>query len=259
MRLRTNIDQHVDEILELTLEGAKRALSSNLIGVYLRGSLATGDFVRGTSDIDLLVITEHRVEKAEFSALFSFHKRLAELPNPYAKHLEIAYVDRQSMWHFEPGIQHPTLYRGEQLTWAEHRENWILERWVVREHGQALIGPEPKTLIAPISPDDLRTAVQVRLQDWVKWANQADDPDWALPLGHKRYVVETMCRALYTLAFEELPSKHQAIEWAIENFPEPYRSTVEGSRTWKSDGLPDPATKLEIRNFVNWAASTRKF
>src|SRR5207247_1945094 len=137
----------------------------------------------------------------------------------------------------------------------EHRDNWILERWTLRECGVTLLGPDPRTLIDPIARDELRAAVRNRLRDWADWADQPDDPDWLLPCGHKAYVVETMCRALYTLACGELSSKPRAVAWALETFREPWRSTVGRSRAWRTDNAPDPTSVPEVRRFVRWAAS----
>ena len=96
----------VDEILAALIPGVQSALADNLVGVYLRGSLATGDFI-DTSDIDFVVATERPVSDAEAEALIALHARLAALPNPYADRLEGAYIDRASLRRFEPGRQLP--------------------------------------------------------------------------------------------------------------------------------------------------------
>ena len=244
-----------EEILRRLVLGLPQALKGNLVGLYLRGSLATGDFSSATSDLDLLAVTEQPVSKAEFAALAALHAELAGSSNPYANRIEIAYVDRGALEKYEPGLRHPTLYEGEALRWEEHRTNWILERWSLREQGVALLGPDPEALIEPVSRRQVREAVIARLQDWADWANQPDDPDWSLPLAHKRYVVETMCRALHTLACGELAGKHHAAEWASVNLPAPWRSTVERSRAWQGDASPSAEIVKDVRQFVLWAAA----
>lgn len=243
------------EMLAALLSAIRQALGDNLVGVYLRGALAMGGFIPSTSDLDLLAVTEQPVDDAEFAALASLHARQAASPNPYARRLEIAYIDRAALQRFQRGMRHPTLGQGEVLARTEHRDNWILERWSVRERGVALLGPDPLTLIDPISPADLRAAVRSRLQDWADWADQPDDPDWLLPRSHKAYVVETMCRALYTLACGELSTKARAVAWATAALPEPWRSTVERSRAWRADNTVDPAIVPEVMRFVRWVAS----
>ena len=93
------------------------------------------------------------------------------------------------------------------------------------------------------------------MSDWEDWANDHEDTDWSLPRAHKAYVIETMCRALHTLARGELASKERSVAWAVENLPEPWSLTVGRSRSWHGDDTPDPALVPEVRRFVLWAAS----
>jgi predicted nucleotidyltransferase len=247
----------VAEILDLLLVGIKDALANNLVGIYLRGSLATGDFDPAGSDIDFLVVTERPVSTQQFDLLAALHGRLAHLSNRYGNDLEGAYLPREAAKRFTPGDAHPTIYRGEDLRWSEHGSNWLLERWTVREQGTVLFGPEPKTLIDPISSDDLREAVRVRLGDWAEWARDTSNPEWQQgTLGHKAYVVETMCRALFTLREGKLCSKPRAVEWALGALPEPWRSTVVCSQVWHNSRKVDPTVIPEVRDFVLWTAAS---
>ncbi len=250
----------VADILERLLQGLRRELAGNLVGVYLRGSLAYGGFDADTSDLDILVVTERPIDSATFMRLFDFHRRIAETPNPYAKHIEIAYLDREAVWEFRPGQRHPTLERGEseRLKWQEHGWNWVLERWTVREFGKTLYGPDPRTLIRPISSEEIVQAVCARLRDWAEWARDESDPDWQLPKSHKAYVVETMCRALYTLENGRLASKSQSIAWALQHLPQTWRELVSRSRQWRTDHRVDLSVNPEVRRFVLWVASSRK-
>jgi hypothetical protein len=246
--------QQITAILDTLVSEIEQTLQDNLVGIYLRGSLATGDVLE-TSDVDVLAVTERPVDDGEFARLEALHSRIASLPNAYANRLEIAYIDRPALKRFRPGLRHPTLGQGERLAWSEHHDNWILERWTVREVGIALRGPDPKTLIDPIPTEALVQAVRHRLADWVEWANDADDPDWLLPRSHKAYVVETMCRALYTLAYGTMPGKRQAVAWASTTLPEPWLSLVNRSQTWRTDDTVDLTINPQVRRFVLWVAS----
>jgi hypothetical protein len=253
-RLDLRPSNQITEILDALVAGIEQALDRNWVGIYVRGSLATGDLL-DTSDIDLLAVTERPINEDTFAKLAALHARIAALPNDYANRIEIAYVDRAALRRFRPGLRHPTLGQGEQLAWSEHGDNWLLERWTLREFGVALRGPDPRTLIDPITTDELVRAVRLRLGDWVDWANDPDDTDWLLPRSHKAYVVETMCRALYTLARGALSSKVQAVAWALETVPEPWLSLVRQSQSWRTDDTVDPAINPQVRNFILWVAS----
>ena len=250
---KASVTAEVREILAELVPGVRAVLGENLVGVYLRGSLATGDFL-DTSDIDYLVATERPVSDAEFAALVEMHARLAALPNKYADRLEGAYIDRESLKRYEPGRRHPTVYCESSLAWVEHEHHWKLERWVLREKGVALFGPDPRSLIDPISAEELRDAVRARLRDWGKWAAEPDDPEWLPAGGHQAYVVETICRALYTLTFGELVSKRKAAEWAVSALPEPWRNLIEKAVARRADPSPDPDSVADLLGFVEWAA-----
>ena len=248
----------VAAVLLALARGAAAALGDNLVGMYLRGSLALGDFDPATSDVDFFAITERAIVFDEFARLAALHAALARLPNRYGDQLEGAYVERAAAWRYEPGRRFPTIGRGESLERAEHGANWVIERWTVREHGAPLAGPDPRTLIAPVSREEIHKAVRARLPDWADWADWARrpaDPAWRSHRGHKAYVVETMCRALCTLTTGDLPSKSRAVAWALANVPLPWRETVVRSQVWRGDPSPDDSMNAEVQLFVLWACA----
>ncbi len=258
----TAVAAHPTEIallIEALFGGVRDALGDNLLGFYLRGSLALGGFNPETSDVDILVVTERPVSEAEFEALDSLHARIPAGDNQYGRHYEVSYVDRASLKRFRPGERrHPTADSDWPFGWAEHRDNFVLERWMVRERGVSLVGPDPKTLIEPISADDLRAAVVSELRARMEhWAGGDEPPDWMDTRYYQAFEIETICRALYTLEFGELPTKPQAVTWALDALPQPWRALVEWSQEHRADKTPDDAKIPEIMRFVRWAASER--
>lgn len=251
----THIPEAAEQLIATLRAAIQAQLPDNLVGLYLRGSLVMGDFQPETSDVDLLAVTERRVSDAEFARLLDLHNTIAQSDNPFATRFEIAYIDRASLRRYQPAQRFPTLGQGETLVWAEHGSNWILERWMVREHGIALLGPPPQTLIDPIEPAQMVDAVRDRLQDWVEWASDTNDPEWHWPRRHKAYVVETMCRVLYTLAHGEIGSKPQSVLWACQDLPEPWRSLVERSQAWRTDDTLDDTLITPVRDFILWTAA----
>ncbi|MEF2277268.1 aminoglycoside adenylyltransferase domain-containing protein [Deinococcus sp. YIM 134068] len=240
-------------MLDALLPGVRAALGGDLLGVYLRGSLALGDFDPETSDVDYLAVTVRPVSEAQFAALARLHDRLAALPGRYAHHLEGSYINRAALRYFGPHERrHPTVGPDWAFGWGDHGGNWVLERWIVRERGVTLLGPDPKSLIAPISAEDLKGGVREELRSWT---SQPDEPAWLLRRSYQAFAVETMCRALFTLHTGELPSKPRAVAWALGSLPEPWRELAGRSREWRRDDTPGPATLPEIMRFVRWAAA----
>ena len=80
----------------------------------------------------------------------------------------------------------------------QHGADWIIQRYILRERGITVTGPDPKNLIAPVSSADLHWAVSEILQNWIK--HFLDDPGKLKSRGYQSYTVLTLCRILYTLS-----------------------------------------------------------
>ncbi|AWN22613.1 hypothetical protein DKM44_04685 [Deinococcus irradiatisoli] len=249
------LDTEAAELLRALLAGQREMLGERLVGLYLRGSLVAGDFDPLTSDVDALCIVDTAVTDAEFGRLVALHQRLADLPNRFATDLELAYLSREAARRWRPGEAHPTLSRGSgSLTYQVHGENWVLERWTILNAGESrLYGPAPQELFDPVTFAQLRAAVLHRLRDWQAFALTPQDPAWG-HRGHAAYVIETMCRALQTLATWQLGSKRAALRWAQVNLPEPWRDLSVRAPQWKSDAAHDPALNRTVQAFVLWTA-----
>src|SRR5215467_233000 len=117
----------VVDMLHALQAGAQEALGTNLLALYLRGSLVTGDFDPEASDIDFFAVTKQRLSEREFATLEALHAGFATLPNRYGDQLEGPYLDHDAARRFCPGERHPTIARNEPLLWREHYANWVFE------------------------------------------------------------------------------------------------------------------------------------
>src|SRR5687768_17507229 len=66
-------------------------------GMYLDGSLASGDFNPASSDIDFVVTTTGVLPGDLVAALATMHKRFAAGDSPWAQRLEGSYIPQQEM------------------------------------------------------------------------------------------------------------------------------------------------------------------
>jgi predicted nucleotidyltransferase len=78
-------------LLRELLKSVQAVLGDQFIGMYLEGSLASGDFDR-ESDIDFVVVTDQEISDDLFSALKTMHERIAALDSPWADELEGFYL-----------------------------------------------------------------------------------------------------------------------------------------------------------------------
>lgn len=223
-------------VLEELVAGARLALGDNLVGVYLQGSFAVGD-ADEHSDVDFIAVTERELTAGEQQDVHTLHERLFQLPSPWAQHLEGSYMTRAQLCRVDPGR---TLWfyvdNGEtEPVWDNH-DNSAVVRWSLREHGVVLEGPDPATLVDPISGDELRREVLWVIDDFGDWLRARET--WSARL--QTLAVISYCRILHTLETGTIASKRASGEWAREALDAEWRALIDRAL----DDRPDPWSKV---------------
>ncbi len=210
----------VNQVLNLLLTRASAILGEQLTGLYLYGSLSSGDFHPQSSDIDFAFVTEAVLPPETVAALEAMHHEIWASGLKWAAKLEGAYVPKSLIRRHDPhGPAVPTVNEGAFYV-AALGSDWIIQRHVIRECGVVLAGPNPKTLIDPLSPDDIRQSVLGVLREW--WFPMLENPSWLAEHGsvYHAYAVVSLCRALHALRHGTIVSKPVAARWAQERHPE---------------------------------------
>jgi hypothetical protein len=243
----------VNELLETLLSDVQSILSEELIGFYLDGSLALGDFDPTTSDVDFIAAIARPLSSPAFGALAAMHRRIRDSGRPMATELEGSYIHLSALCrHDTADAIFPNLERGPQevLKLKEHHSDWVIHRYTVREHGIVLFGPPPATLIDPVSADDVRMATAGVLRFWWATPEAAAYVRDAAPEVLAVYVAPTMCRALYALEYGAVVSKPVACRWAVATQDAHWRPIIEGAL----GGQIDEAMRDELVAFVRYVA-----
>jgi streptomycin 3"-adenylyltransferase len=210
------------------LESLRDLLGRNLVAVYLHGSLANGDFRAGSSDIDLLVLTDKPLLRDTKLGLAQTLLERSGKPSP----LELSVLARED---FTPW-RHPAPYQfhySEQwrarLTDDSASTGWLV--WpdgeagtdrdlaahiaMARAHGVALIGPPCAELLPDVPRADLLDAL---LYD----AENAERDVLRDPV----YVILNLCRGLRCARDGALLGKEAGGAWALTALPEAHAAVV---------------------------------
>lgn len=127
-------------------------VGSHFRGMYLYGSLALGDFDPQGSDIDFIVVTDAALSDDLFVALQDIHARFDESLSPWAAKVEAAYIPRDTLRHSAPTpARYPQVEKGRTLVVDQLESGWIFQCYSLREHGVIVAGPDPRTLIDPLT------------------------------------------------------------------------------------------------------------
>lgn len=224
-------------------------LGDRLVGIYLYGSLASGDFDPQRSDIDFLVITTGELPQEIIAALEAMHMRLVASNLKWAKKLEGAYLPQNTLRRYDPDAAPCPGVNECRFLIASPGSDWIIQRHILRQHGVVVTGPARLSeWIDPVQPDDLRYAVRSVLDEWwtpmLAETNEPTAPSFLQRSEYQAYAVLTMCRALHTFEHGCIASKPAAARWAMKTLEERWARLI----AWALDWQPDSPANIQEAN-----------
>lgn len=225
----------LNEVLRELVASMQGILGETFVAACLQGSLAVGDFDQD-SDVDIVIAITQELSNEQVQALQSMHERIYHLDCAWAQHLEGSYFPKDVLRNADQ--------RGELLWYLDHGSrsliqsthcNTLVVRAVVREHGVALAGSDPATLVDPIPVDMLRQEIRAVMRDW--WQSILTNPAQLNNRFYQTYAVLNYCRMLHDLATGTVGSKRAGAEWVKATLDPAWAGLID--RAW--DGRPDPA------------------
>ena len=221
----------VNTVLHVLLKNVQTVLGNHFVGMYVYGSLSSGDFDPRRSDIDFLVVTADRLPDEMIAALKAMHARITARGLKWAKKLEGSYISQHILRRYEPpDAPRPYVNEGSFYL-ARYGNEWTLERHIIREQGIVVKGPAPQTLIDPTTPNDLRRAVVGILHEW--WSPMLHDPARLHSSEYRAYAILTMCRMLHTLQYGTVVSKPVAARWAQKTLGKQWEALIKKALAWQ--------------------------
>ncbi len=240
----------INALLDSLLSHLRLIFQEELVGLYLYGSLTTGDFDPEISDIDLLAATSSGVSDREFEALRAMHRDFVSDNPAWEDRVEVAYLSVTALRTFRSETsQIAVISPGEPFHMKEAGKDYLQNWYAVRESGVALFGPPAKAIIAPITDHEFVQAVR----DYASWMGEA-----AKGKRHRKdqaYAILTMCRALHVHRNGRQVSKRQAAQWAQEQTPEwswLIQSALAWRKAWREDSVDHAATYADTVRFVKF-------
>lgn len=240
----------INSLLETLVSQIENVLSSQMVGVYLYGSLVWGDFDTAISDIDLMVATASALNKQEFRALEQFHLDFISYHPRWKERIEIAYVSVAALHTFKTQSSPiAVISPGEPFHFKTAGIDWLINWYMVREKGVTLRGVVPQTIIPEISKGEFIEAVREQAKGWSHYIYEMRRRP------QQAYGILTLCRALYTCTFAEQVSKKQAALWAAQALPE-WTSLIQNALVWReeyrNEEIDHEATFAETVRFVEF-------
>ena len=240
----------INQILDEILLGAKAILGDNFVGMYLDGSLASGDFDYETSDIDFVVATAVSVTPQQFDQLVAMHQRIGKLDNKWSIELEGAYIPVAALPRYDTAnATHPYIDRGaSHLRWEHLDVDWAIHYYVLNKYGLTIVGPSLQTLVEPVSKTDLQQAVADLLDVW--WVPMIADDSKLKHDGYRCYAIMTMCRMLYTAQMGDVSSKPKAARWVLDTQDTQWHPLANAALQWQGGKLK--VSVADVQAFIQF-------
>jgi hypothetical protein len=228
----------LNAVLEELVASVQETLGSTFVAACLQGSFAVGGFDRH-SDVDWVVALEGELSGDQVQALQAMHERIYRLDCAWAQHLEGSYFPKDVLRRYsERGMQLWYLDNGARSLIRSEHCNSVVVRWTVREHGVALAGPDPATLVDPIPLEVLRQEIRQTMVDWGRQI--LAEPEQYNNRFYQTFIVLSYCRMLRDLLAGSVGSKRTGAEWAKANLDPSWAGLID--RTWA--GRPNPAVAV---------------
>ena len=225
----------VDAVLRELVSGVEQALGDQFVAAYLQGSLAVGDFDE-YSDVDFVIVTDGELTDSRVANLQSMHARIYNGDSKWAKRLEGSYFpgavlrdcaqSGRELWYLDNG--------SSVLVRSNHCNKTVI-RWILRERGVVLSGPEPSALIDPITAEDLRGAILASING--SWEQILANPEQFKNRFYQSFIVLHFCRKLHDLVVGAVGSKRVGAEWAKRHLGQPWIGLIE--RAWEMRTDPE--------------------
>lgn len=246
-------DVELNGVLHELVTSVQSILGDNFIGAYLQGSFAVGDWDIH-SDVDFLIAIDHDIPETNLPALQAMHARIYDLESHWAQHLEGSYFPRELLKR-DDSSKTQLLYidNGSRKLIRSDHDNTLVVRWVTREHGIAMAGPEPTELIDLVPADDLRKEVLATMRDWGQ--ELFDNPERMNNRWYQPFAVLSYCRMLHTLSTGRIRSKPAGAQWAIGALDDRWAELIQ--RAWQE--RPNPSLKVRQKADTDYLKYTFDF
>lgn len=211
--------------------------ATELRGLYLYGSLTTGDFSPASSDIDVLAVTARRPDGAVLERLTSLHADLARRGGPFAR-LNCLYVPDGTL--ADPEMLHPYWYVDRFTQWQVK----VMTVAELRHSGQAVHGPWPPPGLPDVSISQVQAHTRSQLAGY--WRRLTFRPRVWMQDRWVDFALITLARSAAVLHDGVLVTKSQAIAM-LGDFGVPPSLADEIRRRRAGDAVPVTARQRLLR------------
>lgn len=236
------------------IAACRELIDSNLVGIYLHGSLATGCHNPDRSDIDLLIVVEHGLSVETKRTLAELFLRLEGQP----RQLEVSVLT----WAQLHPWQYPTLFDFHNGDWvAGDLASGAWQQWnnselyptyadpdlaahitLLNHRGLCLFGQPIAEVFPSVPAGHYRQSILL-------------DFDWGLKRIDQRpmYFVLNACRIAAFLQEGLILSKDEGGQWGLRHAPEDAKAAIQDTlHIYRGEAQEAELNSESLVQFISW-------
>lgn len=211
----SRLPEEVRAVLAHLVNEECAALDDGLTGIYLFGSVVTGDYRPGASDLDIVTVLTADPTTSVVATLKRLHHELIVGYPIWDDRIEVTYLSRWALRHFREGsFPAARISPGEPFHAIDIDARWLIDWYQLGVTGVALYGPSLAEVVPPIAHEEYVASVRGYLRSLPDSLYAYTTP------AAQGYVVITACRALHLSETREAVSKRAAVQWARRRYPQ---------------------------------------
>ena len=218
--------QSVHNFMQTYLEQINTNLSKTLIkGVYLYGSIALGAFEE-KSDVDFIVLLNRPLNEKEIEMIKDIHTQLSK--EDLGSRMDGMYIQATDLGKGNEAM-HPYPFCAEGVVRVGHWDINHITWWVLKNHGIVLQGTAIQELQISTEWEDVLETLKYNMNQY--WYEKTKEIPDSVPDEVVEFVTTTICRILYSLKYQQIISKREALEKGLSMLPNTWHPLLkEGMR-----------------------------
>jgi hypothetical protein len=201
----------VDTVMKSLCSSLEQVLSNQLEAVYLYGSIALGDYIEGSSDIDFLAILREPLTTQQITAIAQVHAQLEDdLPST---DIMGTYICREDLAKSPQAIPVPVTYYDKKLhTDGRGADLNPITWWILQNSGIRVYGADVPFVYKVTDQSLVEYVVNNMNSYWTGWIQRLEEQ------------LRSSSDAEVTISIDDLD---EAVEWCVLGMLRQYYSIRE--------------------------------
>jgi streptomycin 3"-adenylyltransferase len=254
-----NVPDATRALLADIVDNFRSVLTTNLIGIYLHGSLAMGCFNPAASDIDFIVVVNEPLGVDEKRQIVALSLDLADRAYPNGLEFSLVLLAAAQKFtyptpfelHYSPAWDERYRSGEVDLGSQNYDKDLAAHFTIIRYRGICLHGASREETFSDVPASDyLDSIVEDTVWSYQNIMNGPDGGECSVPM----YGVLNICRVVAFIEQGAITSKLDGGQWGMEHLPQAYHPIIHAAiQEYTTTGAAEAVDCGLLKQFATYA------